>query len=367
MQNQSDVSERIQLKRKSGIENHVSRLFAATLPWIFIFYAVTYLPSPCCAAGRAAADTSRADAMLADYFRAETAKLHDRCLADVESSEDWQSKRKVYREQLFEMLGLMPVPEKTDLKPVITGRVEHERFTVENLHFQSRPGLYVTANLYIPKGLGEPVPTILYVCGHARVKKGGVSYGNKTAYQHHPAWFARNGYVCLIIDTLQLGEIEGIHHGTYREKMWWWNSRGYTSAGVEAWNCIRALDYLETRKEVDASRFGVTGRSGGGVYSWWVSALDGMRVWDVRRAIQALGQIEMLSSVPVALKARGVTAGIVLYASLFEPDIASVVLRDLPGSHRDGPIFLNVLRYTDIPHAAAIAAERTLLRIHPER
>jgi hypothetical protein len=45
------------------------------------------------------------------------------------------------------------------------------------------------------------------------VKKGDVSYGNKTAYQHHAAWFASNGYVCLVIDTLQLGEIEGIHHG----------------------------------------------------------------------------------------------------------------------------------------------------------
>ncbi|MHC4437821.1 MAG: alpha/beta hydrolase family protein, partial [Planctomycetota bacterium] len=88
------------------------------------------------------------------------------------------------------------------------------------------------------------------------------------------AWFARHGYVCFTIDTLQRGEIEGIHHGTYRYKMWWWNSRGYTPAGVEAWNCIRALDYLETRKEVDAGRFGVTGRSGGGAYSWWISAID---------------------------------------------------------------------------------------------
>ena len=82
------------------------------------------------------------------------------------------------------------------------------------------------------------------------VKKNGISYGNKTNYQHHGTWFARNGYVCLMIDTLQLGEIEGIHHGTYKHDMWWWNARGYSPAGVEAWNCIRALDYLETRPEV---------------------------------------------------------------------------------------------------------------------
>jgi hypothetical protein len=106
------------------------------------------------------------------------------------------------------------------------------------------------------------------------VKKDNVSFGNKVQYHHHGAWFARHGYVCLSIDTLQLGEIEGIHHGTYRYNRWWWNSRGYTPAGVEAWNCIRALDYLETRPEVDAARIGVTGRSGGGAYSWWIAALD---------------------------------------------------------------------------------------------
>jgi hypothetical protein len=126
----------------------------------------------------------------------------------------------------------------------------------------------------VPKRLDGPAPAILYLCGHSPAKKDGVSYGNKTMYQHHGAWFARNGYLCLVLDTLQLGEIEGIHHGTYREKMWWWNSVGYTPAGVEAWNAIRAVDYLESRSDVDADRMGVTGRSGGGASSWWVAALD---------------------------------------------------------------------------------------------
>jgi len=51
-------------------------------------------------------------------------------------------------------------------------------------------------------------------------------------------------------------------------------SRGYTPAGVEAWNSIRALDYLSTRPEVDPTKFGMTGRSGGGAYTWWTAALD---------------------------------------------------------------------------------------------
>jgi dipeptidyl aminopeptidase/acylaminoacyl peptidase len=115
---------------------------------------------------------------------------------------------------------------------------------------------------------------VLYVCGHGPTVIDKVSYGNKVTYQHHGAWFAENGYVCLIVDTLQLGELPGLHHGTSRFGMWWWLSLGYTPAGVELWNAMRAIDYLESRKEVDRKRIGVTGRSGGGATSWWVGAAD---------------------------------------------------------------------------------------------
>ncbi len=211
---------------------------------------------------------------LERYFAAEVEKLSERSLAGIKTLEDWNQRKDLYRAELFEMLGIAPDRERTPLNAAITRKTETKLFTVENLHFQSSPGIYVTGNLYVPAGLDKPAPAILYVCGHGRVKKDGVSYGNKATYQHHGAWFARNGYVCLTIDTVQLGEIEGIHHGTYREGMWWWNSRGYTSAGAEAWNCIRALDYLQSRPEVDGERLGVTGRSGGGAYSWWIAALD---------------------------------------------------------------------------------------------
>lgn len=214
------------------------------------------------------------DKMAASFFNAATRSLTTKWRDERWSLERWQEERVSYKQQLLEMLGLDPYPEKTDLKSQITGVLYHPEFTVEKLHFQSRPGLYATANVYIPKGLSQPAPAILYVCGHGPSKIDGVSYGNKVSYQHHGAWFARNGYVCMILDTVQMGEIEGIHHGTHNQGMWWWNSRGYTSAGAEAWNCIRAIDYLQSRSDVDGERIGVTGRSGGGAYSWWVAALD---------------------------------------------------------------------------------------------
>ena len=215
-----------------------------------------------------------ADRMFAEYFRLETERLAASSLADGKTLRDWTDRRGQYREELFEMLGLSPRPAKTDLKPTITGRVEHAEFFVEKLHFQSLPGLYVTANLYVPKNLTGRAPAILYGCGHADVKDGKTSLGNKTGYQHHGEWFARHGYVCLAIDTIQLGELQGVHHGTRRFGQFWWNSRGYTPAGVEAWNGIRALDYLQSRPEVDPEKIGMTGRSGGGAYTWYTAALD---------------------------------------------------------------------------------------------
>ncbi len=222
------------------------------------------------------AEQQKATAEIHEYFRRTTVRLADAALADVKSLDDWQRQRPVLREQLLEMLGLSPLPERTELHATVTGTNERDDldFVVEKLHFQSRPGLYVTANFYRPKVVDKPLPTILYLCGHGNVKIDGVSYGSKASYQHHPAWFAREGYCCLILDTLQLGEIEGLHHGTYREGMWWWASRGYTPAGVEAWNAVRALDYLATRPDVDMKKIGVTGRSGGGAYTWWLAGID---------------------------------------------------------------------------------------------
>lgn len=213
---------------------------------------------------------------LEAYFAKRVAELEGRgsAAAGVDA-ESWGVESRRRREQLAEMLGLRPEPPRTDLRAVVTGVWERDGVRVEKLHFQSRPGLYVTANLYLPAQPGPGrLPTVLYVCGHAKMVENGISLGNKTGYLHHGVWFARNGYACLMVDTLQLGEIQGVHHGTFSEGRWWWYARGYTPAGVEAWNSIRALDYLCSRPEVDPERLGITGRSGGGAYSWWVAALD---------------------------------------------------------------------------------------------
>jgi cephalosporin-C deacetylase-like acetyl esterase len=189
---------------------------------------------------------------------------------DIRSLEDWKRRRPEIKRQFLDTLGLDPLPARTPLNARITGGFEREDYRVENIVFESMPGLYVTGNLYLPKtGAGSKSPAILYVSGHSP----GL-FGAKVDYQRHGVWFAENGFTAFLLDTIEFGEIPGIHHGTHDLEMWYWLSLGYTPAAVEVWNAIRALDYLETRKEVDTTRFGMTGRSGGGAITWFTAAAD---------------------------------------------------------------------------------------------
>lgn len=215
---------------------------------------------------------SPGDAMIQAYLRRETDRLAARYADDVKSLADWEARRQGYLEEYYYMLGLSPRPEKTPLQATVTGTLPGDGYAVDMLHYQSRPGLYVTGNLYRPAVIpeGKKLPAVLYVCGHS----GRGRNGNKVAYQSHGIWLARHGYLCLVVDTLQLGEIAATHHGTYNLQRWWWHSRGYTPAGVEAWNGIRGIDYLISRDDVDPQRIGVTGISGGGAATFWVAAAD---------------------------------------------------------------------------------------------
>lgn len=220
--------------------------------------------------GQNSKEPSPGDAMIESHLILESSQLSRRYLEGAQTSEEWEGQRDELKRRYLDMLGLWPLPERTPLKATVTGTLKLNGFEVENIHFQSRPGLYVTGNLYRPANVEGKLPAVLYVCGHSNKGRD----GNKTAYQHHGVWFATHGYVCLVIDTLQLGEIAGIHHGTYNQQRWWWQSAGYTPAGVECWNGVRALDYLVSRPDVDPDKLAVTGRSGGGAATIWIAAAD---------------------------------------------------------------------------------------------
>ncbi len=198
---------------------------------------------------------------------ADARQISSGSLAFAQSPADWHATVATRREMWLEMLGLSPLPPRTPLSSTVTGRLDRGDYVVEKLHFQSMPGAYVIGNLYRPSEIKGQLPAVIYLCGHSQGKV-------NPEYQAHARWFAQHGYIALILEPIQLGESQGFHHGTYRNERWDWPSRGYSPIGTEVWNAMRAIDYLESRADVDPDRIGVTGLSGGGVVSWCVGAAD---------------------------------------------------------------------------------------------
>jgi len=206
---------------------------------------------------------------IREYLSREAQRITSRPLSDYKDAVAWRRLVSERRRQFLEMMGLEALPSRQHRDPpkaTITGVVERPQYRIEKLYYESWPRLYVTANLYVPNRLSGPAPAVLYVCGH--------SPNQKVHYQAHPRRFAELGFICLIVETVQLGEAKGYHHGPYYEGWFHWYSRGYTPAGIELLNGIRGLDLLESRSDVDAKRLGVTGISGGGATTWWVAAAD---------------------------------------------------------------------------------------------
>jgi cephalosporin-C deacetylase-like acetyl esterase len=165
------------------------------------------------------------------------------------------------------------------LKPRITGVVERDQYRIEKVIFESRPNFLVTANLYVPKGRDFPLPGVVGTCGHStNGKAAGV-------YQSFAQGLARQGYVVLIFDPIGQGErlqyvnesLESEVGVGVREHLLGGNQQflvGESFAAWRVWDGIRALDYLLTREEVDPTRVGVTGNSGGGTVTTWLAGIE---------------------------------------------------------------------------------------------
>ncbi len=203
------------------------------------------------------------------YLERVSGEITGNALRGIQSTDDWDKKRPEKQRQMERMLSLVDMPmegPRPALNVQVTGVLQKEGYRIEKLYYESLPGLYVPANLYVPDDLPEKAPAILYLCGHAR--------NQKVHYQAHARKFAQLGFVCLIVETIQYGEVWGEHWGCYARGWFHWYSRGYTPAGVEVWNALRGFDLLEGREEVDAGNMGVTGISGGGAQAWFMAAVD---------------------------------------------------------------------------------------------
>src|SRR5262252_2947282 len=114
--------------------------------------SVAFAQPPTAPAPRSFSPYARGEKMLDAYLKDQVKGIASDCLADLTTKEAWEKRRPELRQQFLDMMGLWPLPPKTDLKATVVGTVDAGDFTVERLHFQSMPGLYVTANFYLPKG-----------------------------------------------------------------------------------------------------------------------------------------------------------------------------------------------------------------------
>src|SRR6185312_4374268 len=172
-----------------------------------------------------------------------------------------------------------PLPPRTPLNARVTGSLERGAYRVEKVLFESRPGFPVAANLYLPAGTGKR-PAVVGACGHWPDGKAALQY------QAFAQGLARQGYVVLIFDPIGQGERLQYPDANLRGTLPPGGVAEHLRAGAQmqlvgeflgtwmAWDGIRALDYLLTRPEVDPTRVGVTGNSGGGTQTSWLCALD---------------------------------------------------------------------------------------------
>lgn len=203
--------------------------------------------------------------------------MRDSRVADIQTTTDWEDYRVRLHEVFFTSVGTHP--ERTPLRATITSTVEVDGVIAENLHYQSLPGYYVSATFFKPKAMASnKLPVIVYASGHSEL-----AYRSE-AYQTVILNYVKKGFGVLAFDPVGQGERiqyrgdDGVplmgptHDHSYS------GSRsfllGHSPSRYFIWDGIRAIDYLETRADVDVNRIGLAGRSGGGTQTAYIAAVD---------------------------------------------------------------------------------------------
>jgi hypothetical protein len=181
---------------------------------------------------------------------------------------EWKKRAAYLREHILATAGLVPMPDRAPLAPEIFGKVTKNDYTVEKVYFQSLPGFLVTGNLYRPIGPG-PFPAVLAPHGHWAY--GRLENTTLNSVPGRAISLARQGFVVFTYDMIGYDDSRQLPHtfGGKRETLW-----GMSLAGLQLWNSIRSLDFLQSLPDVQKDALAVTGESGGGTQTFLLAAVD---------------------------------------------------------------------------------------------
>lgn len=189
------------------------------------------------------------------------------------SRAEWDARAAEIRRQVLVSCGLWPMPERTPLQARVFDRVERDGYSIEKVDLQPWPGVHLGGNLYRPLNRGPgPFPAILNPHGHW--SKGRLEESEICSVPGRCASFARQGMIALSIDMIGYNDSQqfGGHRAAFlhpTNALW-----GVSLMGLQTWNAIRALDFLESLPEVDRTRLACTGASGGGTQTFILGAID---------------------------------------------------------------------------------------------
>ena len=244
------------------------------------------------------------DNALYNYYLSQVEEIvseREAQVAKLTTKKDWENRQKEIKKILSKTMGIFP--KKTLLNAKVVGVSEKEDYRVEKIIYESRPNFYVTAAMYIPANLKGKAPAIIHVIGHSQAAF------KRLHYQRSAINFVKKGFIVLTFDPI--GQDERVQYyspelgksdigGTVLEHMYVGLQTllvGKSLANYFVWDGIRAIDYLISRKEVDAARIGITGLSGGGVQAAFIAAFDdriyatapSCYITSMRRLFQSIG------------------------------------------------------------------------------
>lgn len=182
--------------------------------------------------------------------------------------DDWKARAAAIKAGVLKGMHLDVLPERCPLHPIVHSRREMDGYTIENVAIQTLPGFWLCGNLYRPTNLAGKsardgkVPAILNPHGHFPPKEGMWFARTRPDMQARCGQFARMGAVAFAYDMVGYGETTQKPHNDPEVLT------------LQTWNSMRALDFVTSLPEVDPTRIGVTGASGGGTQTFLLTLLD---------------------------------------------------------------------------------------------